>query len=194
MMKKFHEVEIAGLKRQLPLYQIDEDTWIPLFIAYNDVPLIQAAATELLEKVPDFDCIVTEEIQGITLAYAMTLLGKKERFVVARKSAKAYMDDVVAIQVVEHKEDEDHYKRLYLSKDDAEYISDKRILLVDDVVLRGSTMTALSDLVSALGGYVVGEASIIRHGFNKPGTDDYIDKSYLLALPLFSEDGAQIEI
>ena len=73
-MKKFHEVEIAGLKRQLPLYQIDEETWIPLFIAYNDVPLIQASARELLKKVPDFDCIVTEEIQGISLAYAMTLL------------------------------------------------------------------------------------------------------------------------
>lgn len=191
-MKKFHEVEIAGLKRQLPLYQIDEETWIPLFIAYNDVPLIQASARELLKKVPDFDCIVTEEIQGISLAYAMTLLSEKERFVVARKSAKAYMDDVVAIQVVEHKEDEEHYKRLYLSKDDAAFIADKRILLVDDVVLHGSTMSALSDLVNALGGYVVGEASIIRHGFNSSFSDEYIDKSYLLSLPLFSANGEEI--
>lgn len=191
-MKKFHDVEIAGLKRQLPLYQIDEETWIPLFIAYNDVSLIQAAAKELLNRVPDFDCIVTEEIQGISLAYAMTLLSQKERFVVARKSAKAYMDDVVAIQVVEHREEEDLFKRLYLSKDDAEYIADKRILLVDDVVLRGSTMGALSDLVNALGGYVVGEASIIRHGFDSSVSDEYIDKSYLLSLPLFSSDGKQI--
>ena len=192
-MKKYHEVEIAGLKRQLPLYQIDEETWIPLFIAYNDVPLIQASAAELLKKVPDFYCIVTEEIQGISLAYAMTLLAEKDRFVVARKSAKAYMDDVVAIQVVEHGEEEDHYKRLYLSKDDAEYIADKRILLVDDVVLRGSTMSALSDLVNALGGYVVGEASIIRHGFESAASDDYIDKSCLLSLPLFSSDGEQLK-
>lgn len=192
-MKKYHEVEIAGLKRQLPLYQIDEETWIPLFIAYNDVPLIQASAAELLKKVPDFDCIVTEEIQGISLAYSMTLLAEKDRFVVARKSAKAYMDDVVAIQVVEHGEEEDHYKRLYLSKDDAEYIADKRILLVDDVVLRGSTMSALSDLVNALGGYVVGEASIIRHGFESAASDDYIDKSCLLSLPLFSSDGEQLK-
>lgn len=191
-MKKFHDVEIAGLKRQLPLYQIDEETWIPLFIAYNDVSLIQAAAKELLNRVPDFDCIVTEEIQGISLAYAMTLLSQRERFVVARKSAKAYMDDVVAIQVVEHREEEDLFKRLYLSKDDAEYIADKRILLVDDVVLRGSTMGALSDLVNALGGYVVGEASIIRHGFDSGVSDEYIDKSYLLSLPLFSSDGKQI--
>lgn len=191
MMKKFHEVEIAGLKRRLPLYQIDEETWIPLFIAYNDVPLIQVAAEELLKRVPDFDCIVTEEIQGISLAYAMTLLAQKERFVVARKSAKAYMDDVVAIQVVERGEEEDHYKRLYLSKDDTEYIADKRILLVDDVVLHGSTMGALSDLVNALGGYVVGEASIIRHGFDSSVSDEYIDKSYLLSLPLFSGDGEQ---
>lgn len=194
MMKKFHEVEIAGLKRQLPLYQIDEETWIPLFIAYNDVPLIQAAAQELLVKVPDFDCIVTEEIQGISLAYAMTLLAQKDRFVVARKSAKAYMDDVVAIQVVERREEEENYKRLYLSKDDAAFISDKRILLVDDVVLHGSTMSALSDLVNALGGYVVGEASIIRHGFNSSATDEYIDKSCLLSLPLFSANGEELSV
>ena len=191
-MKKFHEVEIAGLKRELPLYQIDEETWIPLFIAYNDVPLIQASASALLEMVPDFDCIVTEEIQGITLAYAMTLLAGKERFVVARKSAKAYMDDVVAIQVVERREDEEHYKRLYLSKDDADYVAGKRILLVDDVVLYGSTMSALSDLVSALNGYVVGEASIIRHGFPSAADDEYVDKSYLLSLPLFKDNGEQI--
>lgn len=193
-MKKYHEVEIAGLTRQLPLYQIDEETWIPLFIAYNDIPLIQAAAAELLKSVPDFDCIVTEEIQGISLAYAMTLLSGKERFVVARKSAKAYMDDVVAIQVVEHREDEDHYKRLYLSKNDAAYIADKRILLVDDVVLHGATMGALSDLVNALGGYVVGEASIIRHGFKNHDSDEYIDKTCLLSLPLFSSNGEQIEV
>ncbi|MDO4280732.1 MAG: phosphoribosyltransferase family protein [Peptococcaceae bacterium] len=185
-MKKFHEVEIAGLKRQLPLYQIDEDTMIPLFIAYNDVPLIQASAEALLEKVPDFDCIVTEELQGISLAYAMTLLAGKERFVVARKSAKAYMDDVVAIRVVERRDDEEHYKRLYLSKDDAEYVKNKRILLVDDVVLHGTTMTALADLTNALGGYVVGEASIIRHGFEANDEDDYMDRSFLLSLPLFS--------
>ena len=191
-MKKFHEVEIAGLKRQLSLYQIDEETWIPLFIAYNDVELIQAAAAELLDKVPDFDCILTEEIQGISLAYAMTLLAGKERFVVARKSAKAYMDDAVAIQVVEHRDDEEHFKRLYLSKEDAEYIANKRVLLVDDVVLRGTTMNALADLTDALGGYVVGEASIIRHGFGFYDVDDYIDKTYLLSLPLFSADGEQI--
>ena len=178
-MKKFHDVEISGLKRRLSLYQIDEDTWIPLFIAYNDVELIQAAAAELLDKVPDFDCILT----------AMTLLSNKERFVVARKSAKAYMDDAVAIQVVEHKEDGDVFKRLYLSKDDADYIANKRVLLVDDVVLRGTTMSALADLTNALGGYVVGEASIIRHGFGVEESEQYIDKSYLLSLPLFSADG-----
>ena len=99
------------------------------------------------------------------------------------------MDYVVAILVVEHRDDEEHFKRLYLSKDDADYIANKRVLLVDDVVLRGTTMSALADLTTALGGYVVGEASIIRHGFGVEESDQYIDKSYLLSLPLFSADG-----
>ena len=189
-MKKFHEVEISGLTRRLPLYQIDENTWIPLFIAYNDVELIQAAAKELLSKVPEFDCILTEEIQGISLAYAMTELSGKQRFIVARKTAKAYMTDAVAIQVADL--DNDSFKRLYLSKDDAEYISNKRVLLVDDVVLRGTTMDALSELTNALNGYVVGQASIIRHGFDRDCSDEYMDKSYLLSLPLFTSSGEKL--
>lgn len=196
-MLKYHEVEIAGLPRKLPLYQVDEGTFIPLFIAYNDVPLIQAAARKLLEKVADFDVILTEEIQGITLAYAMSLLAGKERIIVARKSAKAYMDDSVAIQVIDHEEldDGEHsvvYKRLYVSKDDADYIKNKRVLLVDDVVLHGRTMCSLTELTNALGGYVVGEASIIRHGFNKLHSDD--SQVYLLSLPLYGDEGEEKEV
>lgn len=199
-MLKYHEVEIAGLSRKLPLYQVDEGTFIPLFIAYNDVPLIQAAAKALLEKVADFDVILTEEIQGITLAYAMSLLAGKDRIIVARKSAKAYMDDAVAIQVIDHEEpDEDDeggasivYKRLYVSQDDAAYIKNKRVLLVDDVVLHGRTMCSLTELTNALGGYVVGEASIIRHGFYDQSEDD--NQVYLLSLPLYGEEGEEIDV
>lgn len=183
-MLKYHEVEIAGLERQLPLYQIDEDTFIPLFIAHNDVSLIQAAAKELLDEVVDFDVIVTEEIQGISLAYAMTALANKKRFIVARKSAKSYMDDVVAIQIIQ--DDEEVSKRLYVTKEEAEYIRNKRVLLVDDVILYGKTMRSLFELTNALGGYVVGEASIIHHGFEYHVPD--IPVTSLVSLPLFTKE------
>ncbi len=185
-MLKFHEVEIAGLKRQLPLYQIEEDVFIPLFIAHNDIALIQSAAKALLDRVVDFDVIVTEEIQGISLAYAMSLLAGKERFIVARKNAKAYMDDVVAIQILQ--KDDEEYKRLYVSKEEADYISNKRVLLVDDVILYGQTMDSLFELTNALGGYVVGEASIIHHGFEYHSSDIPINS--LVTLPLFNADGS----
>ena len=38
-MQKMIEMEIAGVRRRLPLYQVDEETYEAVFIAFNDVIL-----------------------------------------------------------------------------------------------------------------------------------------------------------
>lgn len=162
MDQKF-EVEIAGLRRMLPLQRIDENLVMPVFVAFNDVALTQAAATQLLEQVPEFDVILTEEVQGVPLAYEMSRQADKARYVVARKQAKAYMANVAAIQLEVEDEGEVFYPRRYLSQEDADFLKGKRVLVVDDMVMAGRTMRVLEDLANALGGYVVGKATILAY-------------------------------
>lgn len=184
-MMRFIEIEVAGLQRTLPLYQIDEDTSIALFVGFNDVELTVGAAEELLQRVPEFDVILTEEVQGVPLAFEMSRQALKSRYVVARKHAKTYMEDVAAIQLMESRDDTLTVSRRYISKKDAEYLENKRVLLVDDMVLKGNTLQVLSDLVDAVGGYVVGKAAIIRHQL-----DEEIDNLVtLITLPIYTPEG-----
>ena len=186
-MQKMIEMEIAGVRRRLPLYQVDEETYEAVFIAFNDVTLTQNAASALLEQVPDFDCILTEETQGVPLAFEMSRQAGLKRYIVARKQAKAHMDDVVAIQI-EGKEDVPlNVRKLYLSQEDALYLKGKRVLLVDDCVLHGKTMYALDQLVDALGGYVAGMATILV----QEGAPDLPDLLALGRVPVF--DAASVQ-
>ena len=186
-MRKMIEMEIAGVRRRLPLYQVDEETYEAVFIAFNDVTLTQNAARTLLEQVPDFDCILTEETQGVPLAFEMSRQAGLKRYIVARKQAKAHMDDVVAIQI-EGKEDVPlNVRKLYLSQEDALYLKGKRVLLVDDCVLHGKTMYALDQLVDALGGYVAGMATILV----QEGAPDLPDLLALGRVPVF--DAASVQ-
>ncbi len=190
-MQKMIEMEIAGVRRRLPLYQVDEDTYEAVFIAFNDVSLTQNAASALLEQVPDFDCILTEETQGVPLAFEMSRQAGLKRYIVARKQAKAHMDDVVAIQIegkIEGEEDVPlNVRKLYLSQEDALYLKGKRVLLVDDCVLHGKTMYALDQLVDALGGYVAGMATILV----QEGVPDLPDLLALGRVPVF--DAASVQ-
>lgn len=186
-MQKMIEMEIAGVRRRLPLYQVDEETYEAVFIAFNDVILTQNAARALLEQVPDFDCILTEETQGVPLAFEMSRQAGLRRYIVARKQAKAHMDDVVAIQIEGEEDVPLNVRKLYLSQEDALYLKGRRVLLVDDCVLHGKTMYALDQLVDALGGYVAGMATILV----QEGAPDLPDLLALGRVPVF--DAASVQ-
>ena len=56
-------MEIAGLKRDLPLCAITDDLYIAAFICFGDAEITTACATELLKLVPreEYDYIFTGE-------------------------------------------------------------------------------------------------------------------------------------
>lgn len=187
-MIRYYDMSIAGLQRRLPLYLINEDICEALFVAYNDVELTEHAAQALYEQVPEFDIILTEEVQGIPLAYTMTRIAGLKRFVVARKTVKAHMDDVIAIQI--ENEEDDQMQKLYLTSEDAELLRHKRVLLVDDCILHGSTMYALQELANANGGYVVGMAAILM----QQDATMFDGMVTLGTLPMFHSDGVVKEV
>ena len=78
----YYEMEIEGLKRQLPLCPLNDSLYIAGFIMFNDVELTKAAAKALLAKAPDFDIIVTAESKGIPLAYEMARESEDRKSVV----------------------------------------------------------------------------------------------------------------
>ena len=69
----YHEMEIAGLKRKLQLFPVNENLSIAAFILFGDVEMTEAAAEELLKKAPEFDIIMTAEAKSIPLAYEMAV-------------------------------------------------------------------------------------------------------------------------
>lgn len=185
-MDKTYSMNIAGLQRELPLCEVAPDFYIAAFILFGDVEMTVRCAEELMKKAPEFDVIITSEAKGIPLAYEMARLSGHYRYIVARKGIKVYMRDIVAKEVMSITTQ--RKQTLYLDGNDGEYIKDKRILIVDDVISTGESLAAMEALVRAVGGNIVGKMAVLAEG-EAATRDDII---YLEKLPLFNGKGEVI--
>ena len=124
---------------------------------------------------------MTAEAKGIALAYEISrLLGLKE-FIVARKSQKSYMRDVVSASV--HSITTAGEQHLYLDGVDADKIRGKHVCLLDDVISTGESLHALEALVKNAGAQVVKQAALLPRG----DAADRGDILFLQKLPLFKK-------
>ena len=94
-----HEMTIAGLKRALPICRVNDNLYIGAFVIFGDCELTMACATELLKKAPEYDYLITAESKGIPLAYEMARQHGDKKWLLARKGAKLYMQNVVGVEV-----------------------------------------------------------------------------------------------
>lgn len=179
----FHEMTIAGLKRQLPLCKITDDLYIGAFIMFSDVEITKACAAELLKIAPEFDIIITAESKGIPLAYEMAAQAGMNDYIVARKGPKLYMKNVVTTEV--DSITTDHIQTLCLGQDEIDKLQGKRVLIVDDVISTGESLKSLEVLVNQVGGNIVGRMAVLAEG-EAADRDDIL---FLEKLPLFNADG-----
>ena len=93
------------------------------------------------------------------------------------------MRDVVSVSVKSITTQ--NVQTLYLGGDDAELMRGKRVLIVDDVISTGESLSALEKLVTKAGGNICGKAAILAEG-KAADRDDII---YLEKLPLFDSEG-----
>lgn len=177
-MAETYKITIAGCERELPICPIDEHLDIAGFVMFGDVEITEKAAVELLKKCPEHDVVITAETKGIPLCYEMARRGCR-RYVVARKSVKAYMRNCIHVEVKSITTD--HVQTLYLSEDDYRGLSGKRVLIVDDVISTGESLAAIESLVRQFGGNIVGRACVLAEGDAANRTDIV----YLEPLPLF---------
>ncbi len=179
----FYKMNIAGLERELPLCALNDDLYIAGFVMFSDVEITEACAKALLEKAPeDFDVIVTAESKGIPLAYEMARQSGKN-YVVLRKEPKLYMVDVIRTTV--DSITTAHVQTLCLGSLEAEFIRDKKVVIVDDVISTGGSLASMEKLLNKVGCEVVAKMAVLAEGdaIERP------DIIYLEELPLFNSDG-----
>ena len=181
-----YSMEIAGLRRELPICKVTDSLYIGAFICFGDAELTVACARELLKLVPaeEYDYLFTAEAKSIPLIHEMARQSGAAKYFIARKGPKAYMPDPI------HVEDQSittaGTQRLYLGRDDAELIQGKRVLIMDDVISTGGSLLAMEALIKKAGGTVAGKIAVLAEGAAK----DRTDIRYLAPLPLFNADGS----
>ena len=183
MAKRFYELTVAGCARTLPIINLNDTLAIAGFVMLGDVELCEKCAHELAKKIPaDTEIIMTAETKGIPLAAELARQLDMPYYVTARKSVKAYMEDPIWV------EDESittmGKQKLYLMNTDIARIAGRKVLLLDDVISTGGSMTALSALAAKAGGQVIGQAAVLAEGDAAKRTDII----FLESLPLFAAE------
>ena len=182
-----HRMQVAGLWRELPICPVNENLYIAGFVIFGDQELTVACARELLAKAPAYDYIITAEAKGIPLAHEMARQSGASKYFLARKAPKLYMTGVFESTVKSITTAKE--QKLYLDVADAELMKGKKILIVDDVISTGESLTALEKLVEKAGGIIAGRMAVLAEG----DAQDREDIIYLEKLPLFHPDGTIME-
>ena len=158
-----YSVEIAGLKRELRLFEIKPGLKIAILNILGDTELVQTCAKELANKLKDmeYDVLVTAEAKSIPLAYALSAETKKP-YAVLRKTYKSYMGDALKVETLSITTGQTQV--LILDEKDRSLVQGKKTVIVDDVISTGSTLQGMRAILNKAGSLVVAEAAIFTEG------------------------------
>lgn len=59
-----YPLEVAGLKRDLPICRVSDSLYIAAFVIFGDVELTKACASELIKKLPPYDVLIIGRGEG----------------------------------------------------------------------------------------------------------------------------------
>jgi adenine phosphoribosyltransferase len=158
-----YPVEIAGLHRELPLFEVAPGVRIAVLNILGDTELVQACAHALTEKLTsvEYEVLVTAEAKSIPLVHALSVEVKKP-YIVLRKSYKPYMGVALSAETLSITTGQP--QMLYLDEKDHNLVRGKRVVLVDDVISTGSTLQGMRMVMEKAGAQVVREAGIFTEG------------------------------
>jgi len=177
-----YAVEIAGLQRDLRLFEIKPGLKIAILNILGDTELVQACAKELAQKLKDmeYDLLVTAEAKSIPLVHALSVETKKP-YVVLRKTYKPYMGDAIRAETLSITTGQP--QTLILDEKDIELMKGTKVVTVDDVVSTGSTLQGMRMVLDKAGASVVADAAIFTEG-DRARWSNIISLGHL---PLFTE-------
>ncbi|MGQ9888393.1 MAG: phosphoribosyltransferase family protein [Aggregatilineales bacterium] len=158
-----YPVEIAGIKRELRLFEIKPGVHIAILNILGDTELVTAVSQALAERLAPFepDVLVTAEAKSIPLAHALSaVMGLP--YVVLRKSYKPYMGDALQSETLSITTGKP--QTLFLDEKDRELVQGRRVAIIDDVISTGSTLQGMRLIMHKANAQVVAEAAIFTEG------------------------------
>jgi adenine phosphoribosyltransferase len=178
-----YAVELAGLKRELPLFEVKPGLRIAVLNILGDTELVQACARALKKQLETLSCdiLVTAEAKSIPIAHALAVEMEKP-YVVLRKTYKPYMGVALSAETLSITTGQT--QMLYLDEKDREKLDRARVVLVDDVISTGSTLQGMRLVMEKAGAKIVGEAAICTEG-ERARWENVVALAHL---PLFTEE------
>lgn len=161
--RETHQIEIDGIIRHLPLFEVAPGLRIAVLNILGDTELVRVASRALAKKLAalEYDTLVTAEAKSIPLIHVLSEEAQKP-YVVLRKSYKPYMGDSLVAETLSITTGKP--QKLYLDEKDKPLLDGKRIILVDDVISTGSTLDGMKKVVENAGGTIVAKAAIFTEG------------------------------
>ncbi len=163
MPQETYPVEVAGIKRDLRLFEIKPGVKIAILNILGDAEFVNAASKDLAKKLADkkADVLVTAEAKSIPLAHALST-DMKLPYVVLRKSYKPYMGDALQSETLSITTGKP--QTLYLDEKDRQLVDGKNVAIVDDVISTGSTLQGMRLIMNKAGANIVAETAIFTEG------------------------------
>jgi len=161
--RETYPVNIAGVHRDLRLFEIKPGLRIAILNILGDTELVSACARALSERLKDtaYDVLVTAETKSIPLAHVLSLETGKP-YVILRKSYKPYMGQALQAETLSITTGQP--QTLYLDEKDCQLVQGKKVIILDDVISTGSTLQGMRMLMQKAGAEVAGEAAIFTEG------------------------------
>jgi len=178
---KFYSIDIYGQKIDLPIIKVKNDLAIAFFNLHGNVGLVEHCGRHLSKLVDtSVQILLTAESKGIALTHSLSCHLNLDKFVVARKTKKIYMDGGISenVKTIATK----NKQQLFLSAYDVALLKNKNVAIVDDVISTGNSVVALENLVEKAGGIVVQKLAVLAEGDAKNRTDI----TYLNSIPFFT--------
>lgn len=158
-----YPIEIAGVKRDLRLFEVKPGLRIAIINILGDVELVEACANELAKRLQGlaYDTILTAETKSIPIAHMLSR-ATGVPYVVLRKNWKPYMGDAIRAETLSITTGKP--QTLILDQKDIPLIQNKRVIILDDVISTGSTLQGMKLITEKAGGEVVKEVAILTEG------------------------------
>lgn len=161
--RETYGIDIAGVHRELELFEIKPGLRIAILNILGDTELVDACAKALAEKLTDIDyqALVTAEAKSIPLAHMLSIETGKP-YVILRKSYKPYMGDAISSETLSITTGKP--QTLYLDEKDRGLIKGANVIILDDVISTGSTLQSMRMILEKAGANVIAEAAILTEG------------------------------